>query len=134
MAKEIKSGTGDRFAVIRVRGTIRVKRENNETLDMLHLFRKNFCTIIERKDLGMVKKVKDYVTYGEINKETEDMLIKKRGEKTIGKDGKETIKRYFRLQPPKKGFGRKGIKVSFSNSGALGYRGEQINDLIVRML
>jgi large subunit ribosomal protein L30 len=134
MVKDIKSGTGNRFAVIRVRGTIRVVYDINETMDMLHLYRKNFCTIVDRKQLGMIKKVKDYVTYGEVSKEVEDLLIKTRGEKTIGKDGKETIKKYFRLQPPKKGFGRKGIKVSFSNSGALGYRGEQINDLIKRML
>jgi large subunit ribosomal protein L30 len=134
MVKDIKSGTGNRFAVIRVRGTIRVVYDINETMDMLHLYRKNFCTIVDRKQLGMIKKVKDYVAYGEVSKEVEDLLIKTRGEKTIGKDGKETIKKYFRLQPPKKGFGRKGIKVSFSNSGALGYRGEQINDLIKRML
>jgi large subunit ribosomal protein L30 len=134
MSKEIKSGSGDKFAVVRVRGTIRVVHAINDTMDMLHLYRKNFCVIIDRKQLGMVKKVKDYVTYGEINKETEDMLIKKRGKKSVDKEGKEVLKKYFRLNPPKKGFGRKGIKVSFSNSGGLGYRGEQINDLIKRML
>lgn len=134
MVKEIKSGSGDRFALIRVRGSIRVTKEINDSLNMLRLYRKNYCVVIDKKQLGMVKKVKDYVTYGEINKETEENLIKKRGEKTISKDGKEVMKKFFRLQPPKKGFGRKGIKVSFSSSGALGYRGEQINELIMRML
>ena len=37
-----------------------------------------------------------------------------------------------RLSPPKKGY--EGNKKSFKNGGALGYRGENINELIGRML
>ena len=44
------------------------------------------------------------------------------------------LKSFFRLLPPKKGFERKGIKVPFSLGGALGYRKEDINNLIERML
>ena len=42
------------------------------------------------------------------------------------------IKPLFRLSPPKKGY--EGIKRSFKNSGALGYRGKEINKLIGRMI
>jgi large subunit ribosomal protein L30 len=126
--------TAAKYAVIRVRGLVRLNGKINDTMLMMHLYRKNYCVLIDKKELGMIKKVKDYVTYGEIDKETEALLIKEKQEKTINKEGKEVPKKFFRLCPPKKGFGRKGIKIAFSKSGALGYRGTKINDLIKRML
>ncbi len=42
------------------------------------------------------------------------------------------VKPIFRLSPPKNGY--EGIKRSFSNKGALGYRGKEINKLIKRMI
>jgi len=42
------------------------------------------------------------------------------------------VKPIFRLNPPKKGY--EGIKRSFVNKGALGYRGKEINKLIERMI
>ncbi|MCK4522223.1 MAG: uL30 family ribosomal protein [Nanoarchaeota archaeon] len=122
------------MAVILVRGFIRVNKKVVDTCKMLTLYRKNYCTLVDKKDFGMVNKIKDYVTFGEIDKETEKLLIEKKGEMKKGRDGKDVMKRFFRLNPPKKGFGRKGIKVSFSKSGALGYRGNKINELIKRML
>ena len=44
------------------------------------------------------------------------------------------LKPYFRLKPPKKGFERYGIKMPYSMGGALGYRKENINDLVKRMI
>ncbi len=132
-SKKSESSEG-KLAVIRVRGPVRVKKEINHTIELLGLYRKNFCVLVDKKDIGMIKKIKDYVTYGEIDKETEDMLVEKRGEKTKDKEGKDVMKKFFRLSPPRKGFGRKGIKFSFSKSGALGYRAGKINDLIKRML
>ena len=41
------------------------------------------------------------------------------------------LKPVFRLHPPRKGY--EGIKRSFKEGGALGYRGEKINHLIRRM-
>ena len=128
------SGAGKKIAVIRIRGSVKVKTEINDTMEMLHLYRKNYCVIVDEKYIGMIKKAKDYITYGEIDPETEKLLIEKRGEKTKNKEGKEVQKKFFRLSPPKKGFGRKGIKFNFSQGGALGYRAEKINDLIMRML
>ncbi len=132
MSEESKSNV--KYAVIRIRGLVRVRKEINYTMELMGLYRKNYCVFIDKKNFGMIKKVKDYVTYGEIDKETEELVVKKKGEKTKNREGKEVLKKFFRLSPPRKGFGRKGIKVAFSKSGGLGYRGTKINDLIKRML
>ena len=44
------------------------------------------------------------------------------------------LKPFFRLHPPKGGFEKAGIKKPFTVKGALGYRGDKINDLIKKML
>src|SRR3989338_10479103 len=97
----------------------------------------------------MLRRAKDYITWGEINDDTFKILVDKRGEEFVGREtdskkkikyndfvviNNKKIKKYFRLNAPRKGFGRKGIKYSFANGGALGYRGEKINDLIKRMV
>jgi len=120
-----------RIAVIRIRGLVRIKKEIEDTLTMLRLKKKNSCVILENNpsSLGMVKKVRDYVTYGEIDDETYKLIMDK--QKIIGsKEGSCCL----RLKPPKGGFERKGIKVSFSAGGALGYRGDKINILIEKMV
>ena len=121
-----------KIAVIRVRGSIRVKKEVKDTLDMLRLYRKNYCVVLNSsKDiLGMINKAKDYITWGEIDEQNLGLLKDKRGEK--GKEGK--IKPFFRLNSPKGGFERKGIKETFKNGGVLGERGEHINKLIKKMI
>lgn len=121
----------EKVAIIRIRGTIGLKNEIKDTLKMLNLHRNNYCTVVPKNDsyLGMVKKVKDYVTYGEIDDETYKLLSEKRGEKKGDK-----LKAFFRLSPPRKGFERKGIKAHFSKGGTLGYRGAKINELIKRMI
>lgn len=139
------------LAVIRIKGGIGLRNEIKGTLNMLRLYKRNFCIIVpDNKNYnGMIKKIKDCVTWGEINDETLKELIKKRGEEYKGRemdrkkkikynkflkvDGKK-IKRFFRLNSPKKGYGNKGTKEVFSKGGALGYRREKINDLIERMI
>ena len=140
----------NKLAIILVRGLVNVTQSVKDTLAMLRLKRKNHCVVVENSALnkGMLMKVKDYVTYGEINEETFKQLVEKRGEefkaresdsknkytyKSLEFNGKK-YKPYFRLNPPKKGFGRKGIKMPFKTGGGLGDREEKINDLIVRML
>ena len=112
---------------------------------------KNYCTLLPSSPqyIGMLKKAKDYITWGEIDEDTVNMLINKRGEEFNGREkdtknkikyndfviaGNKKIKKYFRLNAPRKGFERKGIKQSFQQGGALGYRGSAINDLIKRMV
>ena len=116
-----------KIAVIRISGRVRLNGEVEDTLSMLNLKRKFSCSVFENNkvNMGMINKVKDNVTYGEINDETLKILKEKRGAKD---------KKYFSLHPPIKGFEKKGTKKSFKEGGALGYRGEKINDLIRRMV
>ena len=124
------------IAVIRIRGSIRVNKEIKDTLNMLRLYKRNYCVIISSTPsiLGMLQKVKDYTTWGEINDETLKLLKDKRLEKTKDKKGKDVEKKFFRLSPPRGGFERKGTKAAFKVGGALGYRGDKINDLVKRMI
>jgi len=142
---------GGNLAVIRVRGRAGVRSDIKDTMSLLRMYRKNVCVVVphNEKYLGMIKKAKDYVTWGEIDDNMFNLLVEKRGKEYKGreKDKKvkieynkfikiedKKIKKFFRLNMPKKGFGRKGIKTPFSKGGALGYRGDKINDLIKRML
>jgi large subunit ribosomal protein L30 len=115
------------IAVVRIRGGISINTPIKDTFDMLNLKKVNSCILIpgSPEKMGMILKVKDFVTWGEINKETEKAL-------TIRKD--DSKNNLFRLSPPRKGFERKGIKKPFKIGGALGYRAEKINDLIMRMI
>ncbi|MEM3126902.1 MAG: uL30 family ribosomal protein [Candidatus Woesearchaeota archaeon] len=114
-----------KIAVIRVRGGINLTNDLKDTFKMLRLLKKNSCVVIEDTpcNLGMVKKIKDYVTWGKLSPEVEQMLKKR-----------DKGKKYYALNSPRKGFGRKGIKVAFKNKGALGDREEKINDLLMRMI
>jgi len=120
-----------KLAIIRIRGTDDVKKGIEATMVMLRLHKKMTCSVYPKTDaiMGMLEKVKDYVTYGEIDEETYKLLVEKRG---IKKEG-ETMN-YFHMHPPRGGFERKGIKTPFSMKGALGYRKEKINILIRKML
>ena len=139
-----------KIAIVRVRGRINIRKEIKDTLDMLRLYNKNYCTVVEDAPalVGMIKKVKDFVTFGEINDETFSQLVKTKGEEYKGreKDSKgkieysrkyfvsdnKKLKKYFRLNSPKKGYG--SIKKPFLKGGSLGNRKEKINDLIRRMI
>lgn len=155
----------NKIAIIRIRGDLNVRKDNKDTLNMLRLFNKNYCVVVDNNKnyIGMIKKVKDYITWGEIDKETFELLIKTRarlaGNKKLTEEylkeklkfsltdfvndffsGKKLLrdvpglKQFFRLRPPTRGFERGGIKKPFSLGGALGYRKESINDLIKRMI
>lgn len=119
-----------KYAAILLRSRINVDRNIMDTLNSLNLLNKHVCVLVAEANEGMLRSAKDFITYGEIDAETEKLLLEKRGVKTA--DGK--LKGFFRLHPPVGGYERKGIKTSFANGGALGYRGDKINDLIKRML
>ena len=118
----------EKLAIVRIRGGIRVKKTIKDTMEMLKLYRQNYCVIYEKTPSisGMLRKIKDYVTWGEIDDETIKLLEEKRG------SGKQ--KGFFRLSPPRGGFERKGIKKPFGAGGALGYRGAKINELVRKMV
>jgi large subunit ribosomal protein L30 len=131
---------------------------------MLHLPRNNYGALVDDRPafMGMLKKARDYITYGEPSKETLAMLIKKKGRLAGNKKltdeyaqkvgykslddlaeavraGRaeywklQNIQPVFRLHPPSKGFKGK-IKKHYGSGGELGYRGEEINELLKRML
>jgi large subunit ribosomal protein L30 len=152
------------FAVVRVRGTVNVKPDIKQTLALLQLTRVNHCVLVDESKVykGMLQKVKDYTTWGEIDQETLKDLIGTRGrlqgdkplsdeylksstsfesveklskailEKQFHYKEIPEIKPLFRLNPPKKG--HRSIKRSFGKKGALGYRGKSINQLIQSMI
>lgn len=153
MAQKNESGLAStkQLAAIRVRGVSGVKKKIEDTMKTLRLYKNNYCCVLPNVPVysGMLKKAKDYITWGELDDETFRMLVDKRGEEFNGREtdskkkinyndffvvNNKKIKKYFRLSAPKKGFGRKGIKYPYQSGGALGYRGEAINDLIKRMV
>jgi len=150
------------FAVIRLRGSAGINRKVEDTLKMLRLNSANNCVIVPEtaEYKGMIEKVKDNVTWGEIDKNTMILVLKKRlrlksGEKIHEKDFKsitgyeheklaemliggkiklkdlEKIEPVLRLTPPSKGF--KSVKEPYPK-GDLGYRGNEINELLERMI
>ena len=146
-----KEKNNKKIAVIRIRGSIGINRDIERTLKQLMLYKKNYCAVVSNNESynGMVKKVKNYATWGEIDEETYSLLIKEKGElyKRRLSDSRKKIeynryittndkkiKKFFRLNSPRKGYGRKGIKVPFNMGGALGYRADKIKDLIKRMI
>ncbi len=139
------------IAIIRIKGKVKIKKKIEETLKRLRLGKKYTCVVINEKDKikrGMLKKVENFVAYGEIDKGTLMRLIEKRA-KPIEKNKKINIegivkglekgkkpeeldiKGYFNLHPP-----RRGIKSSKRHfpKGILGNNKNKINKLIERML
>jgi len=141
-----------------------VSQEVKDTLSMLRLNRNCHATLVDDRPAykGMLRKSKDYLTWGEVSQENIALLLKKRGrlvgdKKLTDEYAKELdyeslddlaeaifkvniefsslpeVKPVFRLRPPKKGFKGK-IKRSFAAGGELGYRGDAINDLLKRMV
>jgi len=131
---------------------------------MLNLKRNNYAVLIDNRPsfLGMLKTAQNFVTWGEVSKETIAELLRERG-RIVGnkkltdeyaqKLGFKSldelaeaifnckveywklpdVQPYFRLHPPAKGF-RGKVKKGFGMGGELGYRGEKINDLLKRMI
>jgi len=153
------------LAVVRVRGEVGIRKPIADTMKILRLYHKNYCALVWASEsaLGMINKIRDYITFGEIDESTLIDLLKERGrvagnkkliEEYLKKNAKTDFKKltselmagkkklkdvpgvklFFRLSPPRKGFERKGIKQPFSVGGALGYRKEKINELVRRML
>ena len=153
------------IAIVRIHGRTGLKKKIKDTLNMLRLYKKNTCIIVPntKEYVGMIYKVKEYVTWGEVNEKSLKLLLEKRGRLARKKiltdeyvkdklkldlDGfvKEIIankkklsdlpglKRFFKLSPPRGGFERGGVKKQFAQGGVLGYRKDKINDLIGKMI
>ena len=152
------------FAAVRIRGIVNVKPDIKRTLQLFRLTKVNHCVLLEENASikGMLQIAKDYITWGEIDKAILSELIGSRGKLEGDKELTEdyiksatsynnleklsqaiidnkfkykdipNVKPIFRLSPPKKGY--EGIKKSFVNKGALGYRRKEINKLLERMI
>jgi len=152
------------FAAVRVRGIINVNPDIKRTLQLFRLTKVNHCVLLEENASikGMLQIAKDYITWGEIDKAILSELIGSRGKLEGDKELTEdyiksatsynnleklsqaiidnkfkykdipNVKPIFRLNPPKNGY--EGIKRSFVNKGALGYRRKEINKLLERMI
>ncbi|MEM4330959.1 MAG: uL30 family ribosomal protein [Candidatus Pacearchaeota archaeon] len=126
------------IAVIRIHGRVGLRKEIEETLTRLRIRKKFNCVFIKEEDkvrMGMVKKVKDYVMYGEVSEELVQKVIEKRGElKDKSKKIKKTIeniKPWIRLHPPRGGF-KKSTKLPYPK-GILGYN-KEISKYLERMI
>jgi large subunit ribosomal protein L30 len=109
----------DVIAVIKIRSHIGSSPKARKTMELLGLKRKFNCAILDKDRAPMVQRCKDYVAFGEIDKKTLDQLKAKVGD-------------VVNLKPPRGGL--KSIKRPFKAGGSLGYRGKEINELIVRMI
>jgi large subunit ribosomal protein L30 len=152
------------LVAVRIRGMSDISHGIKDTLSMLRLTRNCHATLVDDRPAykGMLRKSKDYLTWGEVSQENIALLLKKRGrlvgdKKLTDEYAKELgykslddlaeaifkvevecsslpkVKPVFRLHPPKKGFKGK-IKRSYAGGGELGYRGDAINDLLKRMV
>jgi large subunit ribosomal protein L30 len=138
------------FAVIRVKGSVNVSKNVEDTLEMLNLKSPNHCVVVPetKQNLGMLRKAKDRITWGKIDKKILSKLLEKRS-KIPKEELKEMkmknfdelsdalmnnelkLKLIFRLTPPLHGY--KSTKLPYPK-GDLGFRGEKINELLERMI
>jgi LSU ribosomal protein L30P len=152
------------LAVIRIRGTTGIRPQAAKTAELLRLNRINHLVFVEDNETtrGMLQTVKDYVTWGEVDEETIEMILKYRaqlkGHNPLSEEELKEISGYqtfkelasaintgkikfrdirdivpvIRLNPPRGGY--EAIRKPFKQKGSAGYRGKDINNLILRML
>lgn len=152
------------LAVIRVRGTTGIRPQAEKTAHLMRLNRINHLVFLEDNEInrGMLQVAKDYITWGEVEDATVELVLKHRAQlkgheyldeeelqekagyktfKTLAKalqGGKlkfkdiKDIVPVVRLNPPKGGY--EAIRKPFNQGGSLGYRGTDINRLILKML
>jgi large subunit ribosomal protein L30 len=144
------------YLVVRMRGQINVPHWAASTLKLLKLEKKFRATIIPSKEntLGMLDRIKHYVSWQEVNLDITKELFDKKGRKsgykkitnddltklgyktidelaTSVSEGKvslnkiEPIKPWFALSPPKHGF-KRSTRKTYGEGGILG----QNQDLI----
>lgn len=152
------------LAVVRVRGGFRARGDVQETLRLLKLHRTHHAILIPDTPAyrGMLQTIAHFVTWGEVDPATLNLLLQRRGR---GRGGRRLTEDYlkshvgyasfdelakalheekthlnelegitpvFRLAPPSKGYPRK-LKRHYRDKGEYGYRGEAMNLLLSRM-
>jgi len=161
----MKESEGNLIAVVRIRGEIGINPDIRDCLNLMKLHRKHRLIITQNTSSmrGMINKVKDYCTFGEIDATTVEAILTKRAKlpgnkdlteeyvkKTVKSDiksfskamseGKANlkdltgVKTFFKLHPPIGGFERLGIKKPYARGGSLGYRSKDMSKLVMKML
>jgi len=118
------------LVVIRIAGRVNVNRDNEETFNRLKLGKKLTCIFVDEKDesqMGMIHKLAQLVSFGEVDKKLMDETIAKRGQKDV----KGNYRGFCRLHPPIGGF-RKPTNKNVPK-GILG-RNPNIAKLLEKML
>lgn len=135
---------------IRIAGLVEINRDVEETLQRLRLRRKYAAVLLPAIPATekLLKSVRDFIAYGNIDKETLLELLQKRALpvdkkkkidaiQTAEQMGKKSLselnmKPFFRLHPPRGGI---DSKLHFGvRKGVLGDNKENINSLVRRML
>ncbi len=151
--------------VIRIRGAPHMNYKIEDTLKMLRLNKVNHASLVfaDKSIMGMLRKAKDYIAYGEVDKAIVLKLLQNRAlikgnlpltDKHVKKYSKFTtvkafadglmkgevklnevneLKPVFRLHPPIGGH-RGTIKKHYHAGGTLGHVGEFINVLARKMI
>lgn len=148
------------YAVVRIRSPRNKNAKIERTLESLNLEKVNRCSLVPQDKVhkGMLEKVKDVVTWGEVEKEVLIDMIKYHSsfekeniEKKISEDtsydsieefaediieSEENLsaiglEKFFSMHPPEGGF--KDIKKPYNTGGSLEYRQKDINLLLKRM-
>jgi len=161
----MKETEGKLIAVVRIRGEVGINPDIRDCLNLMKLHRKHRLILARNTPSmrGMINKVKDYCTFGEVDAKTIEEILIKRGKlpgnkdltksyikkvsksdlKTFSKEmseGKTSlkdltgVKTFFKLHPPVGGFERMGIKKPYARGGSLGYRGKDMNILVKKMI
>ncbi|MEM2006569.1 MAG: 50S ribosomal protein L30 [Sulfolobales archaeon] len=154
------------YAIVRIRGTADVPTDVEHALRLLRLVKPFHAVVYPKSESleGMLKVVKDWVTWGEISRDVLKLLILKRGRVVGGKPiSEEDVKRVFRVDSvdelvsalyegrilwhqyedyvkpvfrlhPPRGGFKGSVKKPYGSGGELGYRGVEINSLLTRLI
>lgn len=154
------------YAIVRIRGKADIPRDVEHALRLLRLVRPYHAVIFPKTPSieGMLKVVKDWVTWGEIDKEVLKKLIERRGRLVGGKPiGEDDLKKIFKVSSinelvdglfeekilwhkhedqvkpifrlhPPKGGFKGSTKKPYNAGGELGYRGCEINSLLSKLI
>lgn len=115
------------IAVIRIKGQVALDKKVIETLHRLRIRKKYTCIAINpsEEEMGMIKSVRNFISYGEISEETYKKLVDARGKK----DTEGKLKPFFALHPPR---GGANTKLHYPK-GVLG-ENKEMDKLVERML
>jgi large subunit ribosomal protein L30 len=151
--------------VVRLRGSVNLTKDVSATLSRLRLLRVNSSTLVRLTPPveGMLRRAKDYLLWGRLDKNTLRLLLSKRGRLPGGRRlSDENISKYtryrtldelveavwlssspaeaikpvkpvFRLTPPKGGF-KRSVKKPVKKGGVLGDWGDGVKLVLRRMV